>query len=112
MKHLKTFKQINEGKSPKKITEEEYNILCMIGDVQHDGEEGVSSESFDKSEYKVVKGLEKDGLVELNDEDLYVLTSDGKKLMKDEHRWDAGEQGPGKQLNKKELKKIKKRSKK
>ena len=40
MKHLKLFEDFE---NMYELSNEEYNVLCMIGDIQHDEEEGVST---------------------------------------------------------------------
>ena len=77
MKHLKLFEDFE---NMYELSNEEYNVLCMIGDIQHDEEEGVSTESFDEDELEIVMGLIKRGLVEHNN-DLYVVTEKGREIL-------------------------------
>lgn len=77
MKHLKRFNENING-----LSKEEYDVLCMISDVQNDGEKGVSAESLDDIEYKVVIQLEEKGLVKSLSQghyDLYIITKEGER---------------------------------
>ena len=73
MKHLKLFEDFENTND---LSKQEYDVLCMIADVQHDEEEGVDNESLDEDELKIAMNLEDRGLIEIRG-GLYVITKKG-----------------------------------